>query len=735
MPARTYPLAGLLFIPFFLSGAAALAFEALWVRGLTLILGSTSRSLSCVVTAFLLGHAAGAWLAARRLPPSPKSSIRAYGYAELGAALLGMSAVAWCFHGGHSLVALRLWLPGPGVAGDFLLACLVFGPASAAFGATLPLVARAASGRIRISLLYAVNLFGAALGPLLASWGVAQLGATATGGMAALTGVAAAAWALRMTAALPDREAPKPAATPNTRSAAAAQLRLGLAVAATSGFLVLSAQVAWVRLFGLLVGDRVFVTAIALSCILFGLGAGGMIASSATQRRSVEQTLTLSLSCTVASLAAALVLADPALLSLHPDSPDYERSAPLVRAAFVLTAVVLPAIGLGTLFPLALSLIERTAQLRSVGTAVAYNTVTGALGALSTAYFLSGHIGTRGILVLHVILCALLAVVASRRGVARGGRALIVGVVGGFAALALWKRGPALGVVHPRLRAIVQEDASGIFEAAALPGGRVAIFNTGSRLAGELGRTSTADTQRYLAITSAHFAPRLEQVAVLGMGYGISAGAMARGFGATRVDGVDVLPAVFDSLWRYQSYNDAVHLAPNLHALVMDGRRYLHGQVRQQDAVIVSVHQYRTQGASLATAEFFAQARRALRDDGVLVQYVWGEDAAVVLASAAQSFEEMRALALAKDEAIIVFSARPVRANPQQREPVSLQLAQTALGTHAQFEQRLLQGEAQLRRWRSQPVASLHTDDHPVLEFRRSPSIGTFRVSLSPPGG
>src|SRR5207245_6619878 len=70
-----------------LSGAAALVYQVLWTRQLTLVLGHTVAAVSTVLATFMAGLALGSALAARgvgRVPPALRS--RAYALVELGIA-------------------------------------------------------------------------------------------------------------------------------------------------------------------------------------------------------------------------------------------------------------------------------------------------------------------------------------------------------------------------------------------------------------------------------------------------------------------------------------------------------------------------------------------------------------------------------------------------------------------------------------------------------------------------
>ncbi|MBN1434463.1 hypothetical protein JW921_06855, partial [Candidatus Fermentibacterales bacterium] len=66
-PLRSLPrdpgrAVGFLCLALFLSGAAGLLFEVVWVRQLSLILGCSVQAVTAVFVAYMGGMAAGAWL-------------------------------------------------------------------------------------------------------------------------------------------------------------------------------------------------------------------------------------------------------------------------------------------------------------------------------------------------------------------------------------------------------------------------------------------------------------------------------------------------------------------------------------------------------------------------------------------------------------------------------------------------------------------------------------------------
>ena len=90
MPDRTlrFEIAALLLV---LSGLAALTYQVTWVRLLSLSMGSTSASVSTVLTAFFLGMAVGSFVAERLV--RGRDPLRVYVGLEAGIALSGVAVL------------------------------------------------------------------------------------------------------------------------------------------------------------------------------------------------------------------------------------------------------------------------------------------------------------------------------------------------------------------------------------------------------------------------------------------------------------------------------------------------------------------------------------------------------------------------------------------------------------------------------------------------------------------
>ncbi len=80
---------GLIYTMFFLSGAAALMYQVIWVRSLTLIFGGSHLAVTTVLSVFMAGLALGGYLTGKHVDGLRKP-LRLYGLIEMGIALFAL---------------------------------------------------------------------------------------------------------------------------------------------------------------------------------------------------------------------------------------------------------------------------------------------------------------------------------------------------------------------------------------------------------------------------------------------------------------------------------------------------------------------------------------------------------------------------------------------------------------------------------------------------------------------
>ena len=176
-PSGAPDLLRLLLIVSFGTAVASFIYEIAWIRMLSLVLGSTTRSFEVMLSAFILGLALGAfWVRSRadrfRSPLEALGVLQwAMGSVALATLPLYMASFHWT---SGTLLSLTRDDGGYRVFTLFRYAlCLVVMlPATFCAGTTLPLITRTLLAQVRgeraIGLVYGVNTLGSILGAALA---------------------------------------------------------------------------------------------------------------------------------------------------------------------------------------------------------------------------------------------------------------------------------------------------------------------------------------------------------------------------------------------------------------------------------------------------------------------------------------------------------------------------------------------------------------------------------------
>jgi spermidine synthase len=161
----------LLLIGFFLSGMAALIYEVVWTRPLSLIFGSTVYAVSTMLAAFMGGLALGSYILSK-YADKLKNPLRVFAFLEIGIGIYGL-IIIWLF---NILPYPYLWIWnnfnfsfGAFNFVQFLLCFLVLLIPTTLMGATWPVVNKAYIRHIEkvgkgTGTLYSVNSVGAIIG-------------------------------------------------------------------------------------------------------------------------------------------------------------------------------------------------------------------------------------------------------------------------------------------------------------------------------------------------------------------------------------------------------------------------------------------------------------------------------------------------------------------------------------------------------------------------------------------
>jgi spermidine synthase len=631
----------------FLSGAAALVYEVLWLKDLGLLFGNTAYAAGTTLAVLFAGLSAGAHVFGRRAA-AVRRPLRAYAALELGVAAAALAYLVLREAPALAYPALLTLLDGrPAVVllARIALAAVLLFPAAFLIGGTLPLLGQHLVRRPdrlgrTASLLYAVNTAGAAAGAAAAGFYLpAALGMRHSYlvAVAANVAVAAGAWALARRGTEDHTWRVSPAA----RAHAAAPVVL---LAFLSGFGVLALEVLWTRMFALVLHNSVYSFAAVLVVLLVALAVGSVLAH-ALSRTAARPAAVLSLLATAAGVAVALTpfvfhRLTGGLRYLAPDA-DWPAYVGVIFGTAALVTFV-PAALCGVVWPYLLRVSEGAYANAgaAIGRLAAANALGAIAGSLAAAFVLLALAGlwesVRIVAGLYLIAALILA--TGPRGAAATGPAPAAGravrpalalapalaAVLGLVVLVTTLDGSRLPVVridHARGERLEAswEGAHGLVAVVRGKNGlRVKLDN--HYVLGGSGAEAYEQAQADLPLV---IGPGPRSVFFLGLGTGITAGA-ALGHPLQRLTAAELVPeVVLAAAHHFDPYTNGLFRDPRARVVVGDGRTHLAGTRERYDAIIADLFiPWHAGTASLYTREHFRAARARLAPEGLFAQWL-----------------------------------------------------------------------------------------------------------------
>ena len=651
-----HPVAiGLLYGCVFLSGAAALLYETVWTRAFAIILGSTVQSASATFAAFLVGLAAGAWLFGRSLP-RPGRTVATYVGVELCIGLLA-PLVGMLVH--RNADALAVWIgsgPGPKVFSAFATVLALVLLPTLFMGATFPMMLacarRLGAPLTSIGRLYSLNTAGAACGTLVCGFLLIRLfGVESTLWIGAACNVCAALLCAPLIGfATSDEASPEPA-PPDVAS----RDGMLLAVAASSGVLILGLEVVWTRFAGYFLGNRTYAFTTLLACVLVLLAVGSWLSALLVTRFGRRLPALLGWILAAGALFSLAAAAGAwwwirHQTGLEPRLPFHAQLLLVYRVAETFALLALPLVSLGCLFPA--SLMGSDAARRSTGRAAGRfyvaNTVGSVAGSLGVGFWGVSALGVFGSVAALGFLAGLVGILAfayemvrtGRRGSSIWGMASLLGVLLSIPALLP----EHLTLLREREDLLFRkEDEYGVMQVVRMPDGLLRVTNNRTELIYHLGLVATSYVQEMQGHLPVFHHPDAQTAAVIGSGYGITAGALTSYPSMREIVAVEIIPGMIEAADLFRPYNHGYHRDPRVQVLVDDGRHYLAGTSRRFDIISVNVSDPHLPGSSsLFHTDFYELVKQRLAPGGVLVQHAFGSGLEVILRTLLASFRDVR---------------------------------------------------------------------------------------------
>ncbi len=420
-----------IYLFFFLSGAAALIYEVVWVRSLSLVFGGSHLAVTTVLSVFMGGLALGSYLIGKRVGRY-KKLLRLYGLLELGIAVFALVFVLLLELYPSVYVPLAQIAVTSPLYLSFLRVTFAFivliGPTTL-MGGTLPVLSHLISTRAKtagshLSFLYGFNTLGAVAGVTAAGFVLLpnhSVGTTLA--IAVLINVVVGTLAIflqnRVQEVLEEADLEEEATIDTETSDAGSaekpenlfSLKLVLWGIGVSGFCALGYEVLWTRILSIVIGASVYGFALILMAFLAGIGLGsaayGLLLRisdaicKAAKSYPIRSVIAFGLVQVIIGLSALIVTLHIRDLPAHSvflhdffQSINFKighfRTRQLANFILAFSFVFVPAFFMGVAFPLAGKIHSQYKRIvgRAVGEILAYNTIGAILGSALSGFVL-----------------------------------------------------------------------------------------------------------------------------------------------------------------------------------------------------------------------------------------------------------------------------------------------------------------------------------------------------------
>ena len=640
-------LFAIFFINFF-----SLVYQVLWLRKIMLVFGTTALAISTVLSVFLAGIALGGYLGGIWI----RRAKNGYRFAAIVLAILGI----YCFFAihffgliGYPFFYLAGSLEGPFTVNllKFFFSFLILIVPTTLIGAMFPIITHLYSQEFKrlgrdVASVYSLDTLGAALGAVVCGFIlVPALGLRMSSNLSAI-GYIVLAVLLYMKRA---------GAMPSAAEGKARVLSLDrdrimiLCVLFVSGFAALVLEVTWARYFHLIFGTSIYAFSLVIAAFLLGLSVGSFLIRRYLDRIKHPMLAFAFIAVLIAGFSL-LVVASSGFIEafyhkrFYATGNFYVFQGTLFIAAFMLMLV--PTMLMGANFPLAVRLFARGAETRGsdAGLVFSINTAGGIVGAFAAGFLVIPVVGLESAAILaslfYLAMAFVLIYFASGRFVLHAAIACAIALPFFiFSYVNYGKLSLDISVYYSGARFKSFEEFTegrkyfdilyskqGYYGLVSVTRHQEAdvifLMNNGKSDASTL--PDDMRIQLMLGHTPFFFHRDPQEVLYIGLGGGLTLGAVISHSDVKTIDSIEIDPLVVEAVDLYFSpYNDDALSDPRVQSHVEDGRHFLETTAKKYDVIISTPPNIWVSGVSqLFTREFYEIVDNHLTEGGILAQWI-----------------------------------------------------------------------------------------------------------------
>ncbi len=760
----------LIYLLFFLSGAAGLIYQLIWVRKLVLIFGNTTYATSSILTAFMGGLALGSYLIGR-YADRIKTPLKFYGLLELG---IGASAMLILFFFLPISDAIYVWLFG--FIGNssfvfnvlrFLLSIIILIIPTTLMGGTLPVISKyfiktSANFGQRLGRLYGFNTLGAVFGAFLAGYFLIRiLGVNSTLWIAIVLnfaiGVIAVLLGNRETEVKSKVHAKEkqskqkvhvsPTIPSKIRQCDARSAKLVLWLFGAAGFASLAYEVVWTRALIFFVSSTTYSFTIILTTFLVGIALGSFVMAKWVDRM---KRLLLWFAIFEIVIALAAIATIPLLMNLDSIQIWLMRvvqtnnwtqvSIQLFITAF--SILIIPTLCMGAAFPVVNRIyVENIDKIgRGIGNVYMANTVGSIFGSFLAGFIIIPLVGLNASILLLAVINLGIAIILlfferdfSTRKIqyfAFASAAILVFLIIG---LSTFTTKPIFfktaGFYDTRL--LDYKDTAAATVSVLEKKDQINIWGRNVRYLNVNGHNTAHTTfsdmiiHKMLAHLPMLLTPNPKHALVVGFGFGNTCRSFLDYDMIKAVDCVELVDYEKRTADFFKTENEGVFSDPRFNFIVNDGRNYILASRKQYD--IISINSVDPKfSPTLYTEEFYRLCRAKLNEDGQLVAWlpIYGmslEEVQALVKSFIRVFPNS-SLWYNNPEHLLIIGMKgyypidlAVVKSRMESPKVSSSLSAIHLNDPFAFLATFFCGEKMLSNFCG--AVSSHSDNHPVVEF------------------
>lgn len=566
-----------------------------------------------------------------------------------------------------------------------------------------------------------------------------------------------------------------------------AALKLAVLTFGITGFAALATQICWTRAISLAAGSSTYVFSLIVAVFILGLSFGGIWGARAAERTRDPLALLgkvlIAIGLGNMALTAVLGLGPPFFFFLLVFGSDRGWFWQVVFQALGMAMLIIgPTFLMGATMPLTLQAAARSrgSAGRTVGTIYAVNTIGSILGSFLGGLVLQPWLGLQYTLQLMSVLYAAPGIILyfmSRAGKLRQPRSdftiVILGVATTLGVLFFapkWNpKVMSSGMYLLRNRRTIE--AARNFDFAPLfaedPDQRLIYYNEGVSatvavaelksptegtvlslsVGGKPDATSHGDMSTQLGLT---LVPVIihesgpEQVLVIGLGSGASAGAALAPKTVKQVDVVEMSPEVVEASYHFAKYTNLKYSprpgsdqfwldTPNLKLIINDGRNHLLLTNKKYDVIASEPSNPWLAGiGNLFTKEAFQLSREHLNKGGVMCQWIHRyslkeSDFFNIVHTFAEVFPQVQLWCVNRNDFLLIGTDQAIRLPVETLRArlgeagVAPMLKRIHFDTEEEFLACFMSADSELRALSSKSL--LHTDDNMLLEFSAPKSL------------